>query len=44
MRFEYIEEIDKSIILTYIIEAIENQKLEKEIKPKRSKKETIISK
>ena len=42
MRFESIETIDKAIVLAYVKEAIENQKLGKEIKPDRSKKETII--
>lgn len=44
MRFESINEIDKSIVMSYIKEAIENQKLGKELKPERSKKETIIPK
>lgn len=44
MRFEHINDIDKYNILTYIKEAIENQKLGKDIKPKRTKKETIIPK
>jgi uncharacterized protein YdeI (YjbR/CyaY-like superfamily) len=42
MRFNTIEDIDKNIVLSYIKEAIENQKLGKEIKPNRKKKETII--
>ena len=42
MRFTSIDEINKNIVLKYIKEAIENQKLGKEIKPDRSKKETII--
>lgn len=42
MRFESETEIDKNIVLTYIKEAIENQKLGKEIKPERTKKETVI--
>ncbi len=42
MRFESIETIDKAIVLAYVKEAIENQELGKEIKPDRSKKETII--
>ncbi|GAA3614517.1 YdeI/OmpD-associated family protein [Flavivirga amylovorans] len=44
MRFESITEIDKHIVLAYVKEAIENQKLGKEIKPDRSKKETVIPK
>ncbi|MBU2938967.1 YdeI/OmpD-associated family protein [Lacinutrix sp. C3R15] len=43
MRFSSIEEIEPHIILDYIKEAIENQKLGKEIKPvKTTKKEVII--
>ncbi len=42
MRFKTIEDIDKNIVLSYVKEAIENQKLGKEIKPDRKKKETII--
>ena len=42
MRFESINEIDKKMVLLYVKEAIENQKLGKEIKPERSKKDTII--
>lgn len=42
MRFKSVNEIDKNIVLAYVKEAIENQKLGKEIKPDRSKKETII--
>ncbi|MDD7887492.1 YdeI family protein [Flavivirga sp. 57AJ16] len=44
MRFESVSEIDENIILDYIKEAIENQKLGKEIKPDRNKKETVIPK
>lgn len=42
MRFESFDDINKHAVLDYIKEAIENQKLGKEIKPDRSKKETII--
>ncbi|WP_369409904.1 DUF1801 domain-containing protein [Wocania arenilitoris] len=42
MRFESVSEIDKNIVLAYVKEAIENQKLGKEIKPDRRKKETVI--
>ncbi len=42
MRFTTIEDIDKKTVLTYVKEAIENQKLGKEIKVDRSKKETVI--
>ncbi|GAA3654654.1 YdeI/OmpD-associated family protein [Flavivirga jejuensis] len=44
MRFESLSEIDKHIVLDYVKEAIENQKSGKEIKPDRSKKETVIPK
>ena len=44
MRFVSINDIDKNIVLAYVKEAIENQKLGKEIKPDRSKKETVIPK
>jgi len=40
--FNSIDEIDKNLVLKYVKEAIENQKAGKEIKPDRSKKETII--
>jgi len=42
MRFTSIKDIDKNVVLAYVKEAIENQKLGKEIKADRSKKETII--
>lgn len=42
MRFESINDINKDAVLTYVKEAIENQKAGKEIKPDRSKKETVI--
>lgn len=42
MRFTSIKEINKDLVLDYIKEAIENQKQGKEIKPDRTKKETII--
>jgi len=42
MRFTTIEDIDNKTVLTYVKEAIENQKLGKEIKVDRSKKETVI--
>lgn len=42
MRFKSAEEIDKNIVLAYIKEAIENQKLGKEIKPERKGKTVII--
>ncbi|MBU3822696.1 DUF1801 domain-containing protein [Flavobacteriaceae bacterium XHP0103] len=42
MRFESINDIDKNIVLAYIKEAIENQKLGKELKPSRKPKAIII--
>jgi len=44
MRFESITEINPDAVLSYVKEAIENQKLGKEIKPDRTKKEVIIPK
>ena len=44
MRFTSIQDINKNTVLAYVKEAIENQKLGKEIKVDRSKKETIIPK
>ncbi|TMM31305.1 hypothetical protein FDT66_04875 [Polaribacter aestuariivivens] len=41
-RFYSLEEIDKNLIKEYVLEAIENVKLGKEIKPDRTKKELII--
>ncbi|WP_425076983.1 YdeI/OmpD-associated family protein [Psychroserpens sp. S379A] len=38
MRFKSIEDIDKNLVLAYVKEAIENQKLGKEIKPTRNTK------
>jgi len=42
MHFESINEINKNVVLVYVKEAIENQKLGKEVKADRTKKETII--
>ncbi|WP_136480612.1 YdeI/OmpD-associated family protein [Cognatitamlana onchidii] len=42
MHFKNIEDINTEIVLAYVKEAIENQKLGKEIKPDRSKKEIRI--
>lgn len=42
MRFESLEDIDKNVVLAYVKEAIENQKLGKEIKPERKGKSVII--
>lgn len=42
MRFESKTDINKSAVLKYIKEAIENQKLGKEIKPQRNTKAVII--
>jgi len=44
MRFESIGDIDKAVVLSYVKEAIINQKLGKEIKPDRSSKKIIIPK
>ena len=44
MRFESIAEIDKNTVLAYIREAIENQKLGKELKPERKGKTLVIAK
>ena len=44
MRFECIEDIDKSAVFTYIKEAIENQKLGKEIKPEKKGKTVTLPK
>jgi len=41
-RFNSIDAIDEQLILKYVKEAIENQKLGKEIKPQRNKKAVII--
>lgn len=43
-RFKTTDQLDEKLILKYATEAIENQKLGKEIKPERKKKETIIPK
>lgn len=42
MRFKSIDDIDENIVLAYIKEAIENQKLGKEIKPVRNTKTLVI--
>ena len=42
MRFISTDEIDKNTVLRYVKEAIKNQKLGKEIKPERKKKEVVI--
>ncbi|GGZ80791.1 YdeI/OmpD-associated family protein [Algibacter mikhailovii] len=42
IRFNSIEDINTNIINTYILEAIQNQKLNKEIKPDRTKKQVVI--
>lgn len=44
MRFESIDEIDKHAVLAYVTEAIENQKLGKEIKPEKKGKTIVIPK
>ena len=42
LNFNTIEEIDKNLVLQYVKEAIENQKAGKEVKPDRTKKETVV--
>ncbi len=42
LRFESIDDIDNNAVLTYIKEAIKNQKLGKELKPNRTKKKTVV--
>jgi uncharacterized protein YdeI (YjbR/CyaY-like superfamily) len=42
LRFESINDINKVVVLGYVKEAIENQKVGKEVKPDRSKKKTVI--
>lgn len=44
MRFESIEDIDKNAVLSYVKEAIENQKLGKELKPERKGKTVEVPK
>ncbi|WP_417854956.1 YdeI/OmpD-associated family protein [Xanthomarina gelatinilytica] len=44
MRFESIDDIDKHAVLAYVTEAIENQKLGKEIKPEKMGKTIVIPK
>lgn len=44
MRFESIDDIDKHAVLAYVTEAIENQKLGKEIKPEKKGKTIVIPK
>ncbi|MEY8868114.1 YdeI family protein [Meridianimaribacter flavus] len=44
MRFESIEDIDRAAVLAYVKEAIENQKLGKELKPERKGKTVVIPK
>lgn len=44
MRFESMVDIDKSAVLNYVKEAIENQRLGKEIKPQRNTKSVVIPK
>lgn len=41
-RFETNELTDKSLVKSYVLDAIENQKLGKVIKPNRNKKEVVI--
>ena len=42
MRFKSINEINKAAVLAYVKEAIENQKLGKEIKPERKTKAVVV--
>lgn len=42
MRFTSINDINKNHVVAYVKEAIENQKLGKELKSERHKKETIM--
>ncbi len=42
MRFESINDIDKNSVLAYVKEAIENQRLGKEIKPIKTTKKDIV--
>jgi len=44
MRFNSMAEIDKNAVLSYVKEAIENQKLGKELKPERKGKKVSIPK
>ena len=44
MRFESINEINENVVLDYIKEAINNQKLGKELKPEKKDKKLLISK
>ena len=44
MRFESIDDIDKHAVLAYVTEAIENQKLGKEIKTEKKGKTIVIPK
>ncbi|MFD0962456.1 YdeI/OmpD-associated family protein [Pseudofulvibacter geojedonensis] len=41
-RFSENESVDKNLVKAYVLEAIENQKLGKEIKPVRNKKEVVL--
>ena len=42
LRFESIDDIDNNVVLSYVKEAIKNQKLGKELKPNRTKKKTVV--
>ena len=44
MRFESVLEIDKKIVLAYVKEAIDNQKLGKELKPEKKRDRVVIPK
>lgn len=42
-RFARVEEIDPKLVRSYVVEAIENQKAGKELKPDRTKKQLVLS-
>ncbi|MGC6429658.1 MAG: YdeI/OmpD-associated family protein [Jejuia sp.] len=42
MRFKSIDDINEEVVIAYVNEAIENQKLGKEVKPERHKKEVNL--
>src|SRR5690606_5069150 len=44
MRFETLKDIDNAVVLNYVTEAIENQKLGKELEPERKGKKVILPK
>ena len=42
MRFESVKDINKSIVQAYVLEAIQNQKIGKKLKPDHTQKKVII--